>query len=903
MDGYNIFRTDRCAKGGGVAIYIKNTFQATVQLSKSVPKQFELLILKVESTKSCVISVAGCYRPPSASKDTLSSLSDCLSSIKYNELVLMGDLNWDWLTPASDSFKCFCDSALLTQIIDSPTRPNNKHPEKSTLLDLILTNVPQKYKAIAVFANDVSDHCIIACVRDTKLPKCKPRIILKRNFKLFCEQAFLNDLYLCDWTKINLIPEPEIALQYFKSLLLDIINKHAPLRKHKIKGRDNPWFSEQLSELIHERDLAWATARKSKNKSDWQHFRYLRNKCVSQIRKAKADFYVNEICDSTNNPSKFWKMIKSLSSGTRDTVLPNTLKLNDEIITEKKSMLDSLNQHFISSGLLFEQEMKQDMSQVDYSLSGENVLCDFDLALIAKEEVYNALIKLNTKKSSGPDGLDPYFLKIAAEHIAEPLTYIFNLTIETGIIPSVWKSAYVTPLLKGGDRSNPNNYRPISKLSALAKVLEGLISDQLKDFLTANSILNELQSGFRKKHSTVTATMKVLNDLISDIDSKEYCAALFLDLSKAFDTVDHLVLCQRLRDIGMSSKAVMWFGNYLSGRTQSVQVDGVSSKPLLTQNGVPQGSILGPILFTIYINVLCQNVNDAKFHFYADDTILYCSASSLTSAIQKLQSAFNVVQSNLNQLRLVLNSDKTKLMCFSKSRKTDDACQIVIQNEKVIERVSVYKYLGFYLDENLSFKYHIECLTKKLRVKLGFYYRNKSCFSFNARKRLIQATFVSILDYGDILYMHANLSSLKMLDSVYHAALRFVTDLGFRTHHCSLYESVGWPSLYNRRWEHWYCFLYKAVLCDLPPYLCSLLVPKVNTRSCRLRHDRLKMYTIPRTRTVFGESAFKAFAPSSWYKLQSHLNLDYLPSMEDFKARIKDYLTTECTCSLTERSW
>ncbi len=148
------------------------------------------------------------------------------------------------------------------------------------------------------------------------------------------------------------------------------------------------------------------------------------------------------------------------------------------------------------------------------------------------------------------------------------LTHIFNLTIETGLIPSVLKSAYVTPLLKGGDRSNPNNYRPISKLSALAKVLEGLISDQLKDYLETKNILNDLQSGFRKKHSTVTATMKVLNDFISVIDSKEYCAALFLDLSKAFDTVDHYVLAQRLVDIGMSPKAVKWFSNYLSGRTQ-----------------------------------------------------------------------------------------------------------------------------------------------------------------------------------------------------------------------------------------------------------------------------------------------------------------------------------------------
>ncbi len=237
--------------------------------------------------------------------------------------------------------------------------------------------------------------------------------------------------------------------------------------------------------------------------------------------------------------------------------MPNILKLNDTIITDRKSMLDSLNQHFISSGLLFEHTTQQQRRQEDYSLSRENVPIDFDFVPIAMQEVYDALRRLNTKKSSGPDGLDPYFLNIAAEHIAEPLTHIFNLTIETGLIPSVLKSAYVTPLLKGGDQSNPNNYRPISKLSALAKVLEGLISDQLKDYLETKNILNDLQSGFRKKHSTVTATMKVLNDFISVIDSKEYCVALFLDLSKAFDTVD--LLCPG-SEIGgyWNPKAVKW---------------------------------------------------------------------------------------------------------------------------------------------------------------------------------------------------------------------------------------------------------------------------------------------------------------------------------------------------------
>ena len=280
-------------------------------------------------------------------------------------------------------------------------------------------------------------------------------------------------------------------------------------------------------------------------------------------------------------------------------------------------------------------------------------------------------------------------------------------------------------------------------------------------------------------------------------------------------------------------------------------------------------------------------------NFYADDTIMFSSASSLASATKDLQSAFNVVQQNLHGLRLVLNIDKSKVICFTRSNKTSDMDdnQIVTLNNKVIERVATYKYLGFFLEENLSFKHHIECLTKKLRIKLGFLYRNKCCFSFGARKKIVQAVLLSVIDYGDILYMHANSSSLKMLDSVYHAALRFVSNSGFRTHHCKLYEKVGLSSLYTRRMEHWYMFLYKAILHDLPPYLCSLMVPKTN--SARItRSSSLIMYNVPRTRTTFGESAFKSFAPSSLCKLQEHLKLESLITLNNYKSRIKDYLTT-----------
>lgn len=229
-------------------------------------------------------------------------------------------------------------------------------------------------------------------------------------------------------------------------------------------------------------------------------------------------------------------------------------------------------------------------------------------------------------------------------------------------------------------------------------------------------------------------------------------------------------------------------------------------------------------------------------------------------------------------------------MIFTKSKKQCSATQpkITTQN-KQIEVVSSYKYLGFLLDNKLTFKLHIEQLKKKLRLKLGFYFRNKACFSFEAKKALVSATFLPVLDYGDILYMHASCSLLRMLDTVYHGALRFITNSKSLTHHCNLYQKVGWPSLSFRRLTHWYSFIYKAILYKLPLYLCTLLTQQISSRyNLRSQDQNLILLTLPKVRTEFGRNAFSYAAPSSWNQLQKDLQLSSLITLEKFKTMVKE---------------
>ena len=310
INGYNVYRTACPRKGGGVAMYIRSNFDVNFVLKVSVSKELELLALEIELTKNHRIMLVGCYRPPSVPKNVLSSLVKFLSQLKYSKLLLVGDLNWDWfMCPVSDDLKAQCDSLNLTQFINSPTRPNPKCSQKATLIDLVLTNMPSKYVTTGVFPNDLSDHCVIAVVRDTRLPKSKPRFVEKRNMKMFVEQAFLHDLYHFDWERIALFDDVELAWSYFHESFSHTMNKHAPLRKFRIKGCDNTWFTTELAEVLHERNCAWARARKSGLETDWLYFRQLRNKFTSLLRRTKAEFYLSMTTESLKNPKKLWKAI------------------------------------------------------------------------------------------------------------------------------------------------------------------------------------------------------------------------------------------------------------------------------------------------------------------------------------------------------------------------------------------------------------------------------------------------------------------------------------------------------------------------------------------------------------------------------------------------------------------
>ena len=458
------------------------------------------------------------------------------------------------------------------------------------------------------------------------------------------------------------------------------------------------WLNNDVIQLMRKRDRAYRKARKTKNSVDWRKATFLRNRVDSFIRNFKKQKITENLNRHKNNPVKFWKEIRTLVPKDIPSEITELKDEQTNVIYNSDQLSNHINQYFVNIGAKLADEITKKKGRTTSNILNAlnrnkdgitNV--DFDA-----EELYEVFKLINVNKSSALTNIRSQVLIDSFYKEFERILQLYNKSIRSVTFPSRWKTSIVIPIPKIYNPIHASDMRPISLIPLPGKILEHLISKRIKTFLAQNKVLSENQHGFRKSHSTITSICTLLHNIYNNVNHKKDTYLLYLDLKKAFDTVSHNILIGKLGNIGLDQKTVSWFSNYLNDRKQYVKFVNQNSNILSVSYGVPQGSILGPTLFSIYINDLADLLPPENILLYADDTVLY--GSNPTEVQKMLDCTYDWCGENL----LTVNYKKSQWMktnIVSKTTQTNKFSMGTI----CLEQVKEYKYLGLTMDPQLKF--------------------------------------------------------------------------------------------------------------------------------------------------------------------------------------------------------
>ena len=833
LDGYTVFRNDReqGRRGGGVLIYVKSNIRCSV--IKNLPaNNSEQLWLSFSINK--VISCIGViYRVPQYSTiEFIQNLDDVLSilSPKYDNIYCGGDFNMDLLNISAtyyNKFMSLLESFSLIQAVNEPTRVG---PTSATLLDLFICS--DHINVLNCSVKDLpnlSDHSLVSCVISCKVDGPSELFYTYRNFKHFNREHFYQDLLLVNFDQIFYIDDIDIKVSVFNELLLNLFNRYAPLITSRITKKHAPWLTENLKLIFKLRDKALAKFKKTKSSTDWEEFKRLRNYANREIKHEKKGYFQNKLKSSKK---QIWKTLEDLNVHTK--------KRNSDI-PYNISDVNKINQYFVNAA-----EGTKNPNKNTLNFYTNNMLPnvgEFFFRTVDTDTIKTYLFNIKTN-AAGSDNISLRMLLYCCPFIIPYLTHLVNYCIENNVFPSLWKVVHVLPLPKIRNPKELRDLRPISMLSVLSKLLEYVLNGQMRAYLSDFNILPDNQSGFRPNHGCVTALLKVTDDILSASDNNKLSALVLLDYSKAFDRINHKLLLSILHYIGFTNSATTMMENYLSHRCQLVKIGQNKSNILAINSGVPQGSILGPLLFTIYTFKFSSFLNNCESHYYADDTQIYFSFSS-----DNAEDARKLINNDLAKLLetsehhcLSLNPDKSKVMLFgSKVYRIHCLRNFHLEMDLTeLQFVETARNLGLHMDSNLRFNEHVTKTIRKSYSNLKLLYGCSNLIDKRTKGMLCNSLVLSHFNFADIVY-HPCLTKQDQarIQRVQNACIRFIFG-------CKRYESVSnkivecnWLTMYQRRILHTCCFHHKLLRTKIPRYLFDKIITRGSVHNLNTRNRSL----------------------------------------------------------------
>lgn len=848
----NISVLSNSAHTGGVLLYLKDNYDFKIVDKFSVNYCFWGLTVEVDFSSSVKFYIGVYYRSPSSTiYDGLSAFRKWVSNLygflkpPFKNVILVGDMNINWLEQFSSGcrqLKNVLNEFGLNQIVHEFTRTT---VSSDTVIDLAFTNCNELKCKVA---NDIvlSDHkalIVYSSVHSFAELDGNSRIsipgaidysnvidLLKEN-ELIASHQSLDEKFDCLSNRIvDCISQcrgPEVVIEkkkYASFFTKDVVNA----RRDKISAY---YYFQMVKKKFNDGLVNSLTV-----EAAWADFKIKRNRFVAILRKNKRITFNKQIVECGTDCFKIWKTIKNILKPNKESVFK--LQIDDNnVSTDPVEIASTLNLYFVESI----RKLNSDIPVVPYISYLRPINSSFSSFQIPTKEDIEVKIKQITTKG----GVEPNLTTVTKcwEVVGDKVCVIIQDSLNAAVVPKSLKRSVITPVAKVSGTIKREEMRPINVLPFMDKLLEAIVFEQLMNYINANNILCEHQSGFRAKHSTESAINFVLYDWICALDGDEIIIAVFLDLSRAFETIDRCLLLIKLEQMGITGTVLEWLGDYLRDRTQVVKIAERISEAINCNLGVPQGSKLGPILFILFINDMPNVIVNSCIHLFADDTLLYIKSNvaDVVQTVTKLNDDLQRLNIWFKMNKLCLNAKKSKAMVISRSELINvDVFSIYINNVK-LDLVNSFKYLGIIIDSKLTFKEHFDYVKLKLVKKVSALGRLRYCLPVSTKRLMFNALIKPQIKYCETLFTYANAGIINDIQIVLNNGLRHVFGIPYdqvrETHVNDLLLKMNMLRFENDIYLEKMVFIFKIVNNLLPNYLSRILrygtdVHEHQTRNC-----------------------------------------------------------------------
>ena len=910
ITGYSVLRCDRNRKGGGVACFVRNDlcFNRESHFNCNI----EHVFLKIFIPKLKPILIGIFYRPPTQRSFLETLIKDFETlNLDNKEIYILGDFNINLIqnniyilkehessiseslmTPLVNQYKELCQKFSLKQMLREPTRITCN---SSTLLDHILSNSDEKISNSGIIDLGISDHHLTYCTRKIlRFKSNSHQNVLLRCLKNYDADKFVKVLEEAKFPNYDLFSDVDVAYADLLKRLSTSIDSIAPLKETRIKNMSEDWFDRELHEKIKKRNILLKKFRKSKLQIDEDLYKSSKYNIDKLIKEKKKTFYKSKLEQNIGRPKELWKTLKSLGLPSKKASTSKIFLKEGEKISYDDANNASIFKTFYSSladnllAKLPSPSGKYGINSVK-SYYKNSLSTKFNISQLETQNVLEILQSLNSEKAAGIDNIPCKFLKDGANILAKHICQICNLSIKQSLFPHQCKIAKIKPLFKKGSKTDPKNYRPISLLPLISKIIERVIFDQTQEFLQKQNVFCRYQSGFRKNYSTDLCLSYLCDKVKKGFDCNLFTGMILIDLQKSFDTINHEILIKKMECIGFSEETLSWFKSYLSHREFKVSINKSLSNSGKITCGVPQGSILGPLLFLLYINDIPQAV-ECEILLYADDTCLLFQHKNVKDIEKQLNKDF----SNLcewfvdNKLSVHFGEDKTKCILFGSKYKIKKADTLDIEYNNIkIKQYRKVTYLGCILDSTLSGESMALNVLNKINGRLKFLYRQENVLDKSLRRLLCNAMIQPFFDYAcSAWYPHLNKSMQDRLQSAQNKCIKFCLKIGCRTSvKTKDFEAINWLNVHDRFFQIMASTVFRFFKNCGPEYLDEIYFPADQIGMCtRFSYQKLQ---IPRRKTNMGMKSLSYVAPTFWNTLPTSLKLSV--NLNNFKHKIKDY--------------